>query len=445
MNYKAIISKILFYCVVLVAPLVLWFWGGGKIMVTDFVSFLNSTARAAGIVGITFFAGNLLLSGRYRWMDRAFGGLDKVYLFHRRTGIVTFILLCYHAAVMTFSPLLFSLQFFIASLATYTDLTLDAGRLSFIGLFVIVLLTLYIGKRMNYERLRFLHRWLGGFLFLGGLHAYFIPSDISYMMPLRWFTLGLVIIALLSYLFRTILAKWFASRIECEVVAVNDLGGSVTEIVMKPKGDRPVEFDPGQFIFVRFKQPGFPYEDHPFSLTASLAEGERSQLRISAKGVGDFTRMLPQLKTGAKAFVQGPYGGFSFKNASCKKQIWIAGGIGITPFMSATRTFRDKAGSPELADYDITLFYSAQTPADLVYGKELEEISKMVPQLKVVNWIAEKSGFLTIDYVESHAGIADSDIFICGPGPMLVAMNDNLREKGILPQHIHFELFTLFY
>ena len=91
------IAKIIFYTLFGVVPCGLWvMYQGQQLYFEGAYLTLNTIGRGAGIIGICFFGGNLLLSGRYHFMDRLFGGLDQLYLFHRKNGKDTFYLLSLH-------------------------------------------------------------------------------------------------------------------------------------------------------------------------------------------------------------------------------------------------------------------------------------------------------------------------------------------------------------
>jgi predicted ferric reductase len=431
-------GRILFYILFLALPLILWVSeGGDQLLFTNFYNVMTTLGKAVGIVGVAFFAGNLILSGRYTFIDWLFHGLDRSFLFHRRTGITAFILLTLHLVAMTLRNWQYSFQAVTDFLFNFSDAALNYGRIAYFGLVVLILITLYnqINLRLKYEVLKFLHSFMGLFLFFGGLHVFLIPSDVVSNLYLRWYILGIVTLALLSYLWRTVLKRWLIIRHKADVIAVNKLGDSVTEVVMKPQQGN-IAFTPGQFMFWRFKQAGFPYEDHPFSITASAEEG---MLRLSAKALGDFTSALPQLQPGAKAEIQGPFGGFTMDRVTQGKQIWIAGGIGITPFMSMARSLRDQG----VTDQNITLFYSVKTQSELIYGKELEEIAQKVSGFNYVPWVAEQQGFITAEAIVKKMPIINTDIFICGPKPLLKALQKQFMDLDIPKSLLHFELFSL--
>ncbi|MES2436892.1 MAG: ferredoxin reductase family protein [Patescibacteria group bacterium] len=439
-GFSAHKGRILFYILLAIIPLLLWMIGEGtQLVFTNYYLTLTTIAKIAGIAGISFFAGNLVLSGRYKFLDRLFGGLDRVFLFHRQTGIVTFVLLTIHLVAITLRN--WRTSFFsdiIGFTLNFSNSTINYGRISYYGLLILIVITLYI--RLKYERLKFLHSFMGVFIFFGALHAFFIPSDIARNNYLRVYVLGFVALALVSYLCRTVFKRWLVRRTIADVVAVNNLGNSITEVVMKPRAGK-IAFIPGQFMFLKFKQAGFPYEDHPFSITASSTE---ETIRISAKALGDFTSILPTLSIGATAHIQGPYGGFTLNRSSKKEQIWIAGGIGITPFTSMARSLRDTIESkPELKEYSIDLFYSVKTDAELVYAKEFEEIAARYPNFRFHPWVAERDGFISADAISKKIDIKNKGVYICGPKPLLNALTTQFVAAGTPKNDIHFELFRL--
>jgi predicted ferric reductase len=425
----------LFFLLFGIIPLSLWLsTPGSQLNFQGYFAVMTMIAKIAGILGVSHFAGNIFLSARYKFIDRLFDGLDRAYLYHRKIGIAAFVLLTVHLVAITLRTWQTSFMDMVRFTLNYSYPPIVWGRVAYLGLCILVIITLFV--RLKYERLKFLHTFMGVFLFFGGLHVYLIPSDVATNIYLRGYILGIVGIGLLSYLWRTVLKRWLIRRIIADVQAVNRLGDAVTEVVMKPRPGK-IAFIPGQFIFVKFRQPGFPYEDHPFSLTASTEEGT---LRISAKALGDFTTQLSELNSGAIAEIQGPFGGFSFTRAKTKKLIWIAGGIGITPFMSMARSMRDRS---DLKEYGIHLFYSVKTESELIYGKELEDISTKVSSFSYHPWIAERDGFITAEAIAKRVDIIGKDIYICGPKPLLKALQSQFKNIGTPANQIHFELFRL--
>jgi len=383
---------------------------------------------------LCLFAVNILLSGRYHAIDWLFFGLDRAYRIHRRTGIIAFILMLTHVGVVTVRAAVLSLTEVVALWLDMGDKALVLGRFAFLGFFVIILITLFV--KMPYELLKKSHQTLGLFLFLGGLHAYLIPSDMAVNQPLRWYVMSLTAIGVASYVWRTLLKPWLVPRQRFIITAVRKLNSNITEITMKPKSKNHFIFTPGQFNFYKFIQPGFPPEDHPFSITAGAHE---TNLRLSAKALGDFTTRLPELKKGAQAIIQGPYGGFTYQRGS-PRQIWIAGGIGITPFMSMARTLRYAAGENTFA---VDLFYSVESKQEAVYFKELQAIAREQAKFNVYLWVTGQNRFITAQAISEEVSLEGKDIFICGPPGMIETLTKQFKALKIPGRHIHSERFKL--
>ena len=99
----------------------------------------------------------------------------------------------------------------------------------------------------------------------------------------------------------------------------------------------PLAFTPGQFIVLAFGGAG-AWERHPFSVASAPSE---RLLEVSIKASGDYTRDLhDKVQKGTPAKVAGPFGGFDYRRGG-QDQIWIAGGIGVTPFLSWIRSLDD--------------------------------------------------------------------------------------------------------
>jgi predicted ferric reductase len=236
---------------------------------------------------------------------------------------------------------------------------------------------------------------------------------------------------------------------------VNRLDEFVTEIVMEPLR-QPLQFAPGQFLFVNFRSLVLgdqfrPFDVsvqrqvfsiragevsnqfHPFSITSSPNDPE---LRITVKAVGDYTRALRTLERGALAIVEGPYGEFAHRHIPNSRQIWIAGGIGVTPFLSMARSLADEE------ELTVDIYYAVETEEEALFLEELQMVGERRPGFRVIPVIRQRDGFLTAEKLEEASGdLGDKDIMICGPPPMLKSLRDQLLAKGVSGERIHSEEF----
>ena len=245
-------------------------------------------------------------------------------------------------------------------------------------------------------------------------------------------------------------------RHDFRVTDVRPLDETVMEIAMAPE-DRPLRFRPGQFLFVTFYSDAVTKNLHPFSLnvegtsaTMTLRPEERREqfhpfsitstpgdreLKVVFKEVGDYTHAMRSVEKGAWARVEGPYGAFSFLNLRNKNQVWIAGGIGITPFLSMARSLEDTS-------HDIDFYYSMKSVRNAYLLSEFLEIGARLPNFRVIPYPEDEVGFLTADVVEQRTpDLREREIMICGPPGMIDALRNQFYAKGVPRSHVHFEKF----
>ena len=174
-------------------------------------------------------------------------------------------------------------------------------------------------------------------------------------------------------------------------------------------------------MFLAVGGPG-GWERHPFSVSSSPSN-ERVELTI--KGAGDYTRELyDKLRPGVPAKLAGPFGGFDYRQGG-HDQIWIAGGIGITPFVSWIRSIDGEF------DRDVDFYYSVGHSDDAVYVDEIHSVADRYPSLRLHLVSADTDGLLTADRVISAVSPGIKPwVYMCGPPPMMKTFSRDLRRRG---------------
>jgi predicted ferric reductase len=415
---------------------------------------LTSLAILAGLLGIVAFSMNLVLGARLKFVEGLFGGLDRMYFVHRTNGRVAYLLLVAHFILILIGRASTSLAAAVDLITPVAGVTVMLGLIALLVMTVLIVMTLYV--RLNHEVFVYVQRSFGVVFILGALHAFRTPGIKAISRPLTYYLLAVAIAGIAAWLYRSLLGEALIRRLDYHVKSVNKLDQSVTEIVMSPV-DEGLSFIPGQFVFLEFRSDAirrvfhaFSVEPegqtalisfrsgavskqaHPFSITSAPHERE---LRVSVKSLGDFTRALRSLEPGALVRVEGPFGRFCSSLIPNRKQVWVAGGIGVTPFLSMARALDD----PEL---EVDFFYGMERGDEGYFLEELYEIADRHKKLKVIPITRDKLGFITSDDI---AGVTrplhDKDILICGPPPMIDGLNRQFLEKGLSPQQIHFEKF----
>jgi predicted ferric reductase len=233
-----------------------------------------------------------------------------------------------------------------------------------------------------------------------------------------------------------------------DTVREND---DTTSIFFRPEDDERFKaFRPGQFASIRVMTEEGWSEPHPF--TISGAPGDT--LRMTIKRNGRFTgEIIPALKAGVPIQCAGPFGAFCRDLEGEEQIVFVAGGVGITPFLSVLRHFRntDAANS-------IVLFWCNKTYADAFAAQELEEIADTI-DLTVVHVLSREhkpdlyeeedkprirfeKGHFSRHMLERHIRSTTASFYLCGPGPMQEHVLDEMTAYGIDPAGVNKEQFV---
>jgi predicted ferric reductase len=398
---------------------------------------LTSLAVVSALAGTSAFALNLVLGARLRPVEALFGGLERMYKAHRLNGQVAFLLLLGHVVLILASRATISASTALDLLEPSAGWTVYAGVLAFAGMLVAIVVTLFV--RVGHELFVYVQRSFG-IVFLGATYHVFTTNGALGDSPaLNVYMASLATLGIAAFVYRSVLGSVLVRRRKYSVAAVNRLDEFVTEVVMQPL-ERPLAYKAGQFLFVNFREPfsdQFPpflrNQFHPFSITSSPGE---PTLRITVKAVGDYTRALRALEPGAEAVVEGPYGAFSSDDLPNDRQIWIAGGIGVTPFLSMARSLNGRAR-------EIDFYYCVEHAPEAHFLDELREIADERDDFRVVLVPRDEDGFLTAERVaREHEDLGSADVLVCGPPAMIGSLRSQLVERGVPRERFHAEEFS---
>lgn len=417
-----------------ITPLVLWVFElplGSRF--SNLSSFSRSLGDVAGLCGMAMFSLVIILSARLRFFEKFFKGINESYTAHHFFGGLAFSLLLFHPLLLTYSYLLVSFKSATLFLLPNTYWAQNFGRLGLFIMIITLVITFY--TKLKYQVWKFTHKFLGIAFIFAFLHTFLIGGDLLTNQLLKIYLFVLGITAMVAYFYRTLFADYFVRVFNYTVKDIKKHEDKIWEITCEPKGGE-MKFVPGQFSFVRFFNKELTKEIHPFSFSSNNG----NPLKITIKELGDYTDKIGNLKIGDKAAFEGPFGAFNFKNYGNKNQVWIAGGIGVTPFLSMLKSLSD-----EDRDYNIDLYYSVKNEDCLAFKEEIEEISKRYKNLNVNLWVTSKNGFLTADLIKLEtSNLENRDILICGPSVMMLALKDQFLQQKIREDQIHIEEFQLY-
>ncbi|MBI4018115.1 MAG: FAD-dependent oxidoreductase [Candidatus Aenigmarchaeota archaeon] len=202
-----------------------------------------------------------------------------------------------------------------------------------------------------------------------------------------------------------------------------------------------IHYKPGQYMIYELpvQDPKGPARD--FSLASSPTE---DFLMLTTKLTGSpFKQKLAQLRVGDVIDASGPFGGFTI--ADGPRHLFVAGGIGITPFRSMIKFATDRKLQQE-----ITLLYSNKVPEEIAFRDELEKWRQQNENLKVVHTItrpeesAEKwngrTGRVDAGLIKENLD-AETVVYVCGPPAMVDAILALLKDMDVPEQRTRAEKF----
>lgn len=398
---------------------------------------LQSIGQITGLVGIMIFSLSFILSTRIKFLENIFGGLDKIYVLHHKLGKVALILLIIHPLFLALARNI-SFQSKIATdniiritlfFLPGSDWTINLGIASLFFMIALLILTLYVN--LKYHKWLFTHKFLGFAYIVGGLHSFFVSSDISRNEILKYYMLVFYLAGLLAFFYKTIFGRFLVKKLKYRVLNLIILNDNVVEISLITDHEK-LRFIPGQFCYVSFFQKGISPESHPFSITSSPNE---KKLTLLIKNEGDFTSELRKIKIDTKCLVEGAYGRFICINSKFKKQVWIAGGIGIAPFLSMIEIL-------ETSEYEVDFYYCFHGPEDAIYLDVLSRVDRAFDTFRLFPICSQTQGRLKVSSIEAKSGnLKEREIFICGPPKMTADLINQFKKLGISNSNIHSELF----
>ena len=380
-----------------------------------------------GSVVIVLMSCSLFISTRPKWAEPFFGGLDRMYITHRRTSTSAFLLMFVHLLTVPITIVNLRLGNYLAMIA-------------FLGIVAIVLPTLapripFLSRLTGntYEGWKKLHRYIGIFFVIGFIHSLTVKA-LSAFIAINWVQI-FFIIGTICYLYTEVFGQYFKKYLPYTVEAVNHPNNATTEVVLRAKKDTIKKQRAGQFLFVRFLGSKELNESHPFTISSAPHE---NVLRITIKACGDFTRHLfSNLQAGTDAMIEGAYGMFDYKSGG-RKQIWVAGGIGVTPFLSFIRDLETGLA------YDVDFHYTVRHREEAIFVDEIKEAAKKNPRLKAHIRFSSTDGSLTVEDIVKNArgDIREHYVYMCGPLPMVQSFEKKFQDAGVPSGNIHYEEFN---
>ncbi|MHA6796056.1 ferredoxin reductase family protein [Pseudonocardia bannensis] len=430
------------FVTVLLAPLLLATGAGGS------SGMAMELALVLGLVPTSAIVVVVVIGSRVRSLTTAFG-IERLMRLHRYLGLLALILVLVHVAmVLLADPRNIALL----------DLTSAPGRAraaTVATVAMVVLVALAVLRRrmtLRYEVWRALHVLLAATVVTGGaLHVFLLDHLVR--NPLMRTVFVVMLLGLLAVVVnRWVVRPLLASRDEFRVEEIRRESEAVSTIVLGPARRRQLgrrdrmTFAPGQFAWLRLHRSVLVAEEHPFSIASGTSPEGRVEFTI--RHVGDYTRLLSNLRPGRTVYLDGPHGTFTVDHVQATGLVLIAGGVGITPMMSMLRTLANRGDRRPHR-----LVVSARTPSELLFSDEIDELTGRL-NLVVVQTVTQPPEGWTgptgrVDRQLLEAVLPGPfrrnqlDYFLCGSPGLVGGAVAALDELEIPAQRVHTEQFDM--
>lgn len=401
--------------------------------------------QGTGTLAIGLMSVGMILATRPVAFEPWLGGLDKMYRLHKWLGVTALVVAATHWLWVEAPKWLAAAGWLVRpprvrvpaptdpllrQLHALRDAAEQVGEWAFYALMVLVALALL--KRFPYRRFFQTHRLLPIVYLVLVFHAVVLTADESWSQPLGILMGALMLAGSAAAL---VVLSGAVGRSRQAVAEVERLAGhagsGVLEVAVRLKG-RWAGHAAGQFAFVRFDA---AEGAHPFTITSPWTNDGRLVFLI--KGLGDYTRQLPTLlHPGDLLRVEGPYGQFDFQGPR-PRQIWIGGGIGITPFVARLQQL---ALTPDGKAID--LFHTTATTDGPAFAR-----------LQAAADAAGVRLHLMVDAVDGRldaerlcSAVPDwrsAGVWFCGPAAFGRSLRNALLARGLARPDFHQELFEM--
>lgn len=395
-----------------------------------------------GVISVLLIFLQFMLMGRIKWIESVWG-MDKLVNLHRKNGRYVLVFIILHMVFILWSYTLTTKLPVPKQLLDFWLHYDDAWQaiIAFFLFVIIALTSIFFSKiKIPYEAWYAIHLMTYVAVLFAFGHQMKLGGDFfQQAFAIYWQCLYVFVFANVCF-YRFFRPLFFFSKHQFKVAKVVKETDEVTSIYISGNNLASFPRKAGQFMILRFLDKQRFWQAHPFSLSWGPNNG---MLRVSIKDSGDFTHEIHGLKVGTPVFIDGPHGGFTLKNATKKKLLFIAGGIGITPIRSLIEESAN--------EYDIALLYSNKYVGHIALKGEIDTLSQnngfpvtyfLTEEKSVPSW--GKQGRIDAKGIKSSVpDVKSRDIFLCGPTVFMLAIKEALLSLGVDEKNIHFEEFTL--
>lgn len=227
---------------------------------------------------------------------------------------------------------------------------------------------------------------------------------------------------------------------------IEEHAGIAKSYYLKGEAAPVAYFKAGQYLTFRFEI-GNAVVTRSYSIASSPASALKGEYQITVKRINDgfvSDYILDNWGVGDEVIAYAPEGNLTYCSLrDAENIVAVAGGSGITPFLSLARAI-DQGDE----DCTLTLLYGCRTSDEILFKTELDELSEKNEKINVVYVLSHsdengyEKGFVGADVIRKYAPEGDYSIFVCGPGGLYKFLEAELPKLRKERKYIRFEVFS---
>lgn len=380
----------------------------------------------SGLLSISLMSFTVLLAARPAWLEGPLGGMDRMYRTHKWAGILAVGFAALHWLIEMSDDIIKALigregrlakEKYTGFLEVLRDLAEDMGEWAIYAVLAMLAITLW--KRFPYRKWRFLHQAMPVIYLMLAFHAALLAPAEYWTRPVGMLLAALLAGGVYGALYSLAGRIGRSRQVSGEILSTEKSAPGVIAVRCQLKegwrGHRP-----GQFAFISFDS---AEGQHPFTI-ASADRGDRT-VTFQIKSLGDYTRSLAErLRVGQAVTVEGPYGRFDMARRNHQaRQVWIAGGIGVTPFLAWLESLQADPASAPTAD----LHYCTQDRETDPFVSRLEALCAPLGTIRLEVHGARQGETLSAAAIatgkDHHA-----EVWFCGPQGLANVVRTGLQS-----------------
>ena len=409
-------------------PFILEFPNGGSFRLTTLY-----LSAVIGYMGVIFMLWMYILGTR-SVSTFVFKDIAPVLSIHKWLGKYATPMIFLHPLLITYSKSEMWFYSLIPQIATKSERHILLGQIALFLLFVTWVVSAYLREKIGFRPWKYLHYLAYVCVPFVLLHIPGLGSQEQGYPLVRLYYLAIVL-TFLAFSILRLRSLLNLDRKDYVIISNDKLTDIDRQLIVRPRTSSLRTPHMGQYVYIKL---GYISEDHPFSVTS--CDTSTGDITLTYRAAGMYTKELAKLTSGGIVYMSGPFGTFTHKlNDTQTPVVYIAGGIGVTPFVS--RILKENTQREQW------LFAANRTKETAVFSQELTSIlgDKHVSFYNHESGTLgpnEEQGYITAASIQKY--ITDPlqyHYYVCGPASMMAAVRKELASLGIPEEVVFSERF----